>query len=112
MFKEFFLLEIKSSLKRPMVYIFFLIIGLLSFGAIVSDNIQIGGSVGNVMKNAPFVITQFVGVLSVIGVLFVVAFFNNASLKDYENQFNEILFSTPISKASFFFGRFFGALVL
>ncbi len=112
MFKEFFLLEIKSALKRPMVYIFLVIIGLLSFGAVVSDNVQIGGSVGNVMKNAPFVITQFVGVFSIIGVLFAVAFYNNAALRDYNNQFNEILFSTPVSKASFFFGRFFGALVL
>lgn len=112
MFKEFFLLEIKSALKRPMVYIFLVIIGLLSFGAVVSDNVQIGGSVGNVMKNAPYIITQFVGVFSIIGVLFVVAFFNNAALRDYNNQFNEILFSTPVSKASFFFGRFFGALIL
>ena len=113
MFKEFFLLEIKSALKRPMVYIFLVSIGLLSFGAIVSDNVQIGGSVGNVMKNAPYVITQFVGILSImIGALAAVAFFNNAALRDYNNQFNEILFSTPISKASFFFGRFFGALVL
>lgn len=112
MFKEFFLLEIKSALKRPMVYIFLVITGLLTFGAIVSDNVQIGGSVGNVMKNAPIVITQFVGVFSIFGVLFAVAFFNNAALRDYNNQFNEILFSTPISKASFFFGRFFGALVL
>ena len=113
MFKEFFLLEIKSALKRPMVYIFFVILGLFSFGAVVSDSIQIGGSVGNVMKNAPFIITQYVGVLSIIfGVLFAVAFFNNAALRDYNNQFNEILFSTPIGKASFFFGRFFGALFL
>ncbi|MDC1452353.1 M1 family aminopeptidase [Vicingaceae bacterium] len=112
MFKEFFLLEIKSALKRPMVYIFFLIVALLSFFAVITDSITIGGSVGNVMKNAPVVITQFVGVFSIIGVLFAVAFFNNAALRDYNNQFNEILFSTPISKASFLFGRFFGALML
>ena len=69
MFKEFFLLEIKSALKRPMVYIFLVITGLLTFGAIVSDNVQIGGSVGNVMKNAPIVITQFVGVFLKIDIV-------------------------------------------
>lgn len=112
MFKEFFLLEIRSAFKRPMIYIFFFLIALLSFGAVVSDNVVIGGSVGNVFKNAPIVITQFVGTLSLFGILIAVAFFNNAALRDYNNQFNEILFSTPIGKASFFFGRFFGALVL
>lgn len=113
MFKEFFLLELRSAFKRPMVYIFLICITLLTFGAIVSDNIVIGGSVGNVYKNAPFIITQFVAILSlVLGVLFAVAFFNNAALRDHDNNFNEILFSTPITKTAYFFGRFFGALVL
>ena len=40
------------------------------------------------------------------------AFFNNAALKDYSNGFNEILFSTPLSKRGFYFGRFLGALVI
>ncbi|MGB0389987.1 MAG: ABC transporter permease/M1 family aminopeptidase, partial [Salibacteraceae bacterium] len=40
------------------------------------------------------------------------AFFNNASLRDYSNQFHEILYSTPLNKSGFFFGRFLGALLL
>jgi hypothetical protein len=39
-----------------------------------------------------------------------VAFFNNAALRDHNNEFNEILFTTPLSKPGYFFGRFFGAL--
>lgn len=112
MFSEFFLLEIKSALRRPMIYIFFFIIALFAFGAVVSDSVVIGGSIGNIYKNAPFVITQYVGIFSLLGILFAVAFFNNAALRDHNNQFHEILFSTPISKASYFFGRFFGALIL
>jgi hypothetical protein len=112
MFREFLFLELKSAFKRPMVYIFFFIVALLSFFAIITDSVTIGGSIGNVFKNAPIVITQFVSALSLFGILFAVAFFNNAALRDYNNNFNEILFSTPISKASYYFGRFFGALVL
>ena len=112
MFKEFFFLELKSAVKQPMIYIFLFIVALMAFGAVSSDNVVIGGSIGNIHKNAPFVITQFVSVFSFIGVLFAVAYFNNAALRDHNNQFNEILFSTPISKASYFFGRFFGALIL
>ena len=112
MFKEFFFLEIKSALKRPMIYIFFFVMMLMAFGAVASDNIRIGGAIGNIYRNAPFVITQFISVFSLIGILFAVAFFNNAALRDYNNQFNEILFSTPLKKGGYFFGRFFGALVL
>lgn len=112
MFKEFFFLEIRSAFRRPMIYIFFFIMALMSFGAVASDNVQIGGAIGNIYKNAPYVITQFVSLFSLIGVLFAVAFFNNAALRDHNNQFNEILFSTPLSKSSYFFGRFFGALIL
>lgn len=112
MFSEFFFLEIKSALKRPMIYVFLFIFAFFAFGAIISDNIQIGGSIGNVYKNAPFVITQFVAILSVFSILCAAAFFNNAALRDHNNKFNEILFSAPISKASYYFGRFFGALVL
>jgi hypothetical protein len=95
-----------------MVYIFFFIVAIFAFFAVISDNVVIGGSVGNVYKNAPIVITQFVATFSLIGILFAVAFFNNAALRDYNNNFNEILFSTPIGKASYFFGRFLGALIL
>lgn len=112
MFKEFFIKEITTALKRPMIYIFLLIITLMVFGAVVSDNIVIGGTIGNVYKNAPHVITNYVAILSIFGLMIATAFFNNAALRDYENEFNEILFSTPIKKSVYFFGRFFGALVL
>jgi len=112
MFKNFFLSELKYSLKQPMVYIFLGLMTLFTFGATVSDNIQIGGSVGNVYKNAPYIITIYTTIMTLFGLLIAAAFYNNAALRDYNNNFNEILFSTPLSKPGYFFGRFFAALVL
>ncbi|MFT6970209.1 MAG: ABC-2 type transport system permease protein [Roseivirga sp.] len=112
MFKIFFLKELGDALKRPMVYIFMFVIALLVFFAVVSDSVQIGGSVGNVNRNAPYIITTFITVMSIFGLLIAAAFFNNAALRDYSSNFNEILFSAPIDKGGYFFGRFFGALVL
>jgi len=112
MFLEFLKLEIDTAIRKPMVYIFFFVMALLVFFAVVSDNVVIGGTVGNVYKNAPYVITNYVAILSIFGLLIAAAFFNTSALKDYDNNFNEILFSTPINKASYFFGRFFGALIL
>lgn len=95
-----------------MVYIFMFIMGLMVFGAVVSDNIVIGGTVGDVYKNAPSVVATYVTILNIFGLLFATAFFNNAALRDYRFNFNEIMFSTPISKAGYYFGRFCGAWVL
>ncbi|WP_440880408.1 ABC transporter permease/M1 family aminopeptidase [Tenacibaculum sp. C7A-26P2] len=112
MFKNFFLSELKYSLKQPMVYIFLGLMALFTFGATASDNIVIGGAVGNVYKNAPHIITIYTTIMTIFGLLIATAFYNNAALRDHKNHFNEILFSTPLSKSGYFFGRFFGALVL
>jgi ABC-type transport system involved in multi-copper enzyme maturation permease subunit len=112
MFKTFFLSELKYNLKQPMVYIFLGLMTLMVFGATASDNVQIGGAVGNVFRNAPHIITTYVAIMSIFGLLIATAFYNNAALRDYDNQFHEILFSTPISKAGYFFGRFFAALII
>ena len=112
MFKTFFLSELKYTLKQPMVYIFIFILALMEFFATVSDNVQIGEAIGNIHRNSPYIITIHVTIFSIFSLLMAVAFFNNAALRDHNNDFNEILFTTPLSKPGYFFGRFFGALVL
>lgn len=112
MFKHFFTTELKYTFKQPMIYIFTALLGLLVFFAVVSDNVTIGGSIGNVYRNAPHIIAVYTGVMTIFGLIIATAFFNNAALRDYQNQFNEILFSTPIKKSGYFLGRFFGALIL
>jgi ABC-2 type transport system permease protein len=112
MFKEILFLELRSALRQPMIYIFFFLLALMVFGAISSDNIVIGESIGTVHKNSPHSITMFTLILSMFCLLVAAAFFNNAALRDHTHQFNEILFSTTISKSSYFFGRFVGAWIL
>ncbi|WP_299551937.1 M1 family aminopeptidase [Seonamhaeicola sp.] len=112
MFKTFFFSELKYTLRQPMVYIFLGVISILVFFAIVSDNVRIGGAVGNIYKNAPYIITIYVNVLTIFGLIIATAFFNNAALRDFKNNFNEIIFSTPLSKLGYFFGKFFGALIV
>ena len=90
MFKIFFLSELRYSFRNPMVYLFFIIVFLVVFGANVSDNIVIGGSIGNVYRNAPNVITTFSIIMTLFGLLFAAAFFNNSALRDHENNFQEI----------------------
>ncbi|MEJ6736670.1 MAG: M1 family aminopeptidase [Flavobacteriales bacterium] len=110
MFKEFFIKEIGTALMRPMVYIFMFLMALASALMVIFGE-SIGGS-SNVFLNSPYTISSLVGALSLIALLVSTAFFNNAALRDYKYSFSEILFSTPIHKKSYFFGRFMGALVL
>ena len=112
MFYSFLKSELKYTLKQPMVYLFFLIVFILSFAATSSDNVTIGGSIGNVKRNAPHIISVFTSTLTIFGLLFAAAFFNNAALRDFKYNFNEILFATPIEKFGYFFGRFTGALII
>ncbi len=112
MFKTFFTRELKTGFKQSLVYVLMLLFGLLVTLALISDSVVIGGSVGNVNRNSPYTLTIYVAVLSIFGLLMAAAFFNNAALRDYRFQFNEILFSTPLKKSGYFFGRFFGALIL
>ncbi|MEJ2113885.1 MAG: hypothetical protein P8X62_09420, partial [Flavobacteriaceae bacterium] len=50
--------------------------------------------------------------MTIFGLLIATAFFNNAALRDFNNNFNEIIFSTPLNKFGYFFGKFLGALLL
>ncbi len=111
MFKTLFISELKSSLKRPMVYIFTFVLTAIIFGITATD-VSIGGGVGNVYKNSPYTITSLTLAMVLFGILGATAFFNKAALKDYDNMFNEIIFSTQVSKRGYFFGRFFAALIL
>jgi hypothetical protein len=112
MFIEFLKLELRTAFKSPMLYIFFGIVALFSFAAVGSDNVQIGGAIGNVYRNAPDVLTQFTLILGIFGLLFAAAFYNNAALRDHNNQFNEIMYHLPIGKGGYFWGRFIGAWIL
>jgi hypothetical protein len=95
-----------------MLYIFFALFTIITTIGVVNESITLGGSVGNTFKNAPHIMTFYIGRLSLFGLLIATAYFNSAALRDYQHNFNTILFSTAIDKASYFFGRFFGALLL
>jgi ABC-2 type transport system permease protein len=112
MFKTFFSFELKSWLRSPMPWIFLFIIALLCFFATISDQVSIGGGYGNVWKNAPFVAQNWYGVFSLLSILLTTAFLNSAGIRDFERQTSQIIFSKPVGKASYYFGHFWGALLI
>lgn len=112
MLLTFFKFEIKSWLRAPMPWIFLFIFALMTFFATVTDQLQIGGSFGNIWKNAPFVTQNWYGVFSLLSLLLITAFLNTAAIRDFENNTAQIVFASPVQKAGYFFGHFLGALLV
>lgn len=96
-------------MKTPLLWILLLVNALLVFGAVSSDNITIGGGVGSVFKNAPHVVQSFYGVMSILGLLMVTAFMQGTAGRDFNFQMDAFVFSSPIKKRDYYFGKFIGA---
>jgi len=112
MFKELYTFELRYNLKQPLFYILLTIFFFLTFGAVTSDAVTIGGAVGNVHRNAPYVIMQLLGVMSVFGVLTTTAYVASSVHRDVELKTDALFFSSPIRKNTYLLGRFFGSLTI
>jgi ABC-2 type transport system permease protein len=104
--------EIRYHLRQPLFYILSLVFALLAFFAVASDEVGLGGAVGNVHRNAPFITMQIVLVLCIFGVLTTTAFVANSVLRDFDIGIDPLFFSSPIRKAQYLAGRFIGSYVI
>jgi len=107
-----FKFELRYHFRGPLFYILFTIFFFMTFGAVTSDAVQIGGALGNVNKNAPFVIMQFLLIMSTFGVLTSTAYVANAIHRDFELNTDSLFFSSPVKKWQFLTGRFTAAYVV
>ncbi|MCI0443322.1 hypothetical protein L0152_08910, partial [bacterium] len=111
MFWEFLRFEIRYQLRQPVFYIGTALFFLLTFGAVTTDTVSIGGGIGSLNRNAPYVIMQILAVMSVLGVFTSTAIVANSTYRDIEHNTQSVFFSTPITKGSYLFGRFWGASI-
>ena len=112
MLREIIRFEIRYHLNQLVFYVSMVLFFLLTFAAVTSDSVQIGGSIGNVHRNAPFVIMQFLLVMSVFSVFTTTAFVSNAALRDFELGTDSLFFSSPMRRRDYLIGRFTGSLVV
>ncbi len=115
MFSSIFSFEVKRLLKTFSTYIYFTILFAIAFfialivgGAFKSANVNMAGE--KIMANSPLLIDGlFAQIDGWIGAIIVVAVIGNAVLKDFRYNTHNIIFSTPVNKFSYLFGRFSGA---
>jgi ABC-2 type transport system permease protein len=112
MFAEIFGFEVRYHLRSAIFWLSAAILFLLTFGAVTTDAVVIGGAVGNVNRNSPFVIMQILLVMGVVANFVVIAFVAGAVLRDEEHATAGLLFTTRVRKRDYVLGRFAGAFVI
>lgn len=95
-----------------MVWVFMLVNIVMFAWAAASDDLTIGGSFGNIYKNAPYVIQNQYGVWTIFALLMTTAFVQNAALRDFTYNSHQLVFSSPIRKIDYLAGRFLGSYVV
>jgi len=106
MLLEILRFELRQQLKSPLFWMIALAFGALAFGAASSDNIQIGGGIGNVHRNAPFVVVQMLTLFTLLGMFLITVFVAGAALRDFDAGTAELFFATPMSRSAYLGGRF------
>ncbi|MBB4844527.1 aminopeptidase N/ABC-type transport system involved in multi-copper enzyme maturation permease subunit [Paucibacter oligotrophus] len=104
--------EARYQLRSPLFVLSFLIFFLLTFGAVTSPNIQIGGPRGSTHLNAPYALLQTMATMHVMAIFIVTAFVANVVLRDEESGFAPLLRATRIRKFDYLLGRFIGAMAV
>ncbi len=112
MFKEIFRFELNYRKKRAANYIYFGIIFLLCFGAVASPIVRIGGAIGQIKANAPYVITMMTLIMSFALTMITSAVMGVAIVRDFDHNTEAILFSTPMKKIDYLMGRFWGSFLV
>ena len=66
---EFLRFEWREQMRSGLLWMFALFFGLLAFGAMSSEAVQIGGGTGGVFKNAPTVVINILAMFTLLGLL-------------------------------------------
>src|SRR5258706_12409655 len=111
MFREIFLFELFYRKSRPVTYTYFGLTFLLCFLGVASSVVKLGGAVGMIKANAPYVIYRMTLVSSFVLSIITAAIMGVAIVRDFDHRMEEILFTTPIKKWDYLLGRFCGSFV-
>ena len=102
--------ELRYQLRQPLVWAMAAVFFALSFVATITDALAIGGAIGSLNRNAPYVVVRMLGDLSLVGAFIVVAFVATSVLRDFERRTDELVFSRPIRPRDLLLGRFIGSM--
>jgi ABC-2 type transport system permease protein len=106
------LFEIKYRLQRPATYLYFFILFLLSYLVITLPDSSVSDAGEQLHKNAPYVIYQLVTGFGVFSSIILAGIMGVPVYREFEYNFNEIIFSLPVKKWDYLGGKFLGSYVI
>ena len=110
MFAKIARFELGYQFRNPVFWVVTVLFFLLPFGAMTTEQIQIGGG-GNIHKNAPVAIAQIMQILTLFYMFVTTAFVANVIVRDDESGFGPMVRSTRVTRFDYLMGRFLGAFV-
>jgi len=104
--------ELKYRLRQPAFAVFSALFFVLTFVATSTDSVQIGGGIGNVARNAPFIIAKTINGMGLLTIILTAILMSTVVARDKDLGVREILYSTPLKKLPLLMGRFTATIVL
>jgi hypothetical protein len=108
MFIEIFLFEIRSRVRRPAVYLYFVGIFIFTLFAFSTGSLPVGQKEH---INSPFLISFWCCALTMLMTLVSSSVMGTAVFRDIEYQTKDYYLTYPITRAGYFWGRFAGSFV-
>lgn len=119
MFSEIFRFELKYAFKKPSTYVFFsiyfafyLFLSLAASGVIPLGSSDSNTFLNSAVANASLYLAFNQNILALIHNMIIIAIMATAIQRDFEFNSHSLFFTKPITKLAYFFGRFFGVLVI
>lgn len=116
MFKQIFLFELKLWFKKPATYIFFLVFFLFSMLLTSAIAGILGGATSdsNTTINSANAIADILNGLNtdLIGAIILITIMAPAVYKDFQYNMHPLIFTKPITKFGYMFGRFSAAFLV
>ncbi|NVI80502.1 M1 family aminopeptidase [Janthinobacterium sp. BJB401] len=110
MWQEFFRFDLRYQLRQPLLWLMTVPLMAGAFLTAGSPTFRLGGGIGNVHLNAPAVIANQLGVLSMLAMFLVPVFIAGAVLRDSDAGIADLLYATPMRKRDYLGGRFLAGL--
>lgn len=106
-------------MKRPATYIYFTLLFLMAFLAMLAMGGAFGSgwaigdtSGGKVYANSPYQINWIITMLCLFGVLITCFIMGTPVFRDFEHKTHCLYYTTPITKGGYLFGRFWGSFLV
>ncbi|OAQ38631.1 hypothetical protein A5893_14575 [Pedobacter psychrophilus] len=108
MFWQIFIFELKYRIKRPATYIYFLVFLLIAFLSSATGSTP---ATEKVFHNSAYVIAEGNVFFSMVMMLVCSAIMGVPLYRDIEHNTKNYYLTYPISKAGYFWGRYFGSFI-